>query len=152
MCKSHCLESHSDNEIDMGYRYFPQENTQALVDRLFAQDQQKRLTSIRFAEWYFTHFWATLHGIATSYSFTDNITVEYVSIKVHSSLALATTLREVGVPWTITSLALFQKHFGNNPLPNPCTLPLFPKQQSLVNLVKELYIPRPFLAPVVDYL
>ena len=29
---------------------FPQENTQALVDGLFAQDQQKRLTSIRFTE------------------------------------------------------------------------------------------------------
>ena len=38
------------NEIDVGYRYFPQENTQALVDGLFAQDQQKRLTSIRFTE------------------------------------------------------------------------------------------------------
>lgn len=48
---------------------------------------------------------------------------------------------EVGsVPWTVGDTCTFWKHFGNNPLPDPYTLPLFPKWQSHMNPVEELYV------------
>ena len=37
---------------------------------------------------------------------------------------------------------MFRKHFGNNPLPDSYTLPLFLKWQSRMNPVEELYVPR----------
>ena len=41
---------------------------------------------------------------------------------------------------------MFWKRFENNPLPDPYTLPLFPKW----HLVEELYVPRPSHCPVFD--
>lgn len=53
---------------------------------------------------------------------------------------LATSLIS-SVPRTMDSKHTFPKHFRNNPLPDPYTVPLFPKQQSRTNLVE--YVPKP---------
>lgn len=55
------------------------------------------------------------------------------------SLILATNQR-----YGVASHALFWKQFGNKPLPDYYTLPLFLKQQSRMNPLEELYVPQLF--------